>query len=330
MGLSSNYYNMNMFNTGISGGYGFGSSFGDSFGTNMFGNIFGMGNSDNYFNQQAAFGVANTIFNTIGMAISCETAKSRANSREAYEAKLDKIEAKIEKLEKKYTFKNGKIDTTEANEEVINTTKTYNDAEDAYKKNQNIIKEFTDNDQTLITAWETKSEEEKKNEPNGKTNYDAAIARQNNANNAKNNTEKLKKAMDKAEKEMNAAKEALDKAQEDAAKAEEEYADLLEEQQEILDIINDKILDKADGHSYQQTKAKDLDKKLSKNQENKYTVTGEVKKGDLRAAIQAYRNASSDDQKADCAARFMALYDAADPKDIDKYIKAAMEIISEE
>ncbi len=144
---------------------------------------------------------------------------------------------------------------------------------------------------------------------------------------AEYNKKKADLETEKTQLESLKAKEATEKT---AYEAEQQKVDALKA--EIAGLIqtqnaetNETVLNKADGHTWQQSKGHfDAD--------GKFTSTEQVKKGDVRYAIQLYRNAKAkagnDEQVKNYAQQVVTLFDKLSQDDQgDKSLVAAYNII---
>ena len=334
MGSSMGYQNFLGGGLGMGmGGFNIGGMLG---GCNMFQSCDGSYNYD----AMAGYAVANVgvqcLFGFLGQAMSARKAKQ-----------ADAPEAKLETLKTQQTELAGKLEKADT---------AYNTAREAYlgaDGNSGAKKAYDDNQAILVGYNATEVAEtirlykdyvETGNKYEGttplpdETAYKKALEQKE----AKENESALKTAMEKARKAYEAAETAKSEAQ-SAYDTVTEQIDKLEAQ--LKHETTDKILDKADGHGYQQSKQEAYEAKFSEDGNLKTKITKQVDgvdtevdteatKGDIRYAIQQYRNAKGVNDTAKMklyANQLVQLWNVLPAKDQgDRNLQAAIKIIKEE
>lgn len=353
-----NYTQFNMLGMGSSMGY-----------QNFLGGGLGMGNfniggmlggcnmfqsCDGSYNYDAMAGMAvgnvlvNCLFGFLGQAVSSRQAK-KANSPEAT---LETLKNNQSDLATKLETANKAYDT--AKEAYIGADGN-GGAKKAYEDNQAILVGYNATEVAeTIRLYKTYVETGKQDEYKGTATLpdEAAYKKALEQQEAKKNESSLKTAMEKAKNAFDAADTAKTEAQSAYDTVTQQIEKLETEQKQVT---NDQILDKADGHSYQQTKQEVYEAKFDADGnfkskttkkvnvlDNDGNVTGtkdvecdtEVTKSDLRYAIQQYRNAKAvnDTKKMQqFAKQLVQLWDVLPAKDKgDRNLQAALKIIKEE
>lgn len=307
MGSSMGYQNFLGGGLGMGmGGFNIGGMLG---GCNMFQSCDGSYNYD----AMAGYAVANVgvqcLFGFLGQAMSARKAKQ-----------ADAPEAKLETLKTQQTELAGKLEKADT---------AYNTAREAYlgaDGNSGAKKAYDDNQAILVGYNATEVAEtirlykdyvETGNKYEGttplpdETAYKKALKQKE----AKENESALKTAMEKARKAYEAAETAKSEAQ-SAYDTVTEQIDKLEAQ--LKHETTDKILDKADGHGYQQTKLTELNALFTVDGEGNEAYFSKDAKSthkDIRGAVAQYRLAKSDTEKQKWATRISILWNNLSPED---------------
>lgn len=303
LGMDSNMGYQNFFSSGCGfSGFGMNSIWG---GSNMFTNSDGSYNYD----QMAGFGVGSVVTNCLFGYLGQVAQQRQANKANSQESQLDTLKQRQVELQRDVnsltTTYNGKYNA-------------YNTAKTAYEANERIISGKTQADyvdaQNIITNYTAATLPEGTERPS-RDDYNNAYA----LVDAWGKKEKLKTDMLRAETEMNAAKEA--KEAKDA-----ELQEVINQIKAIEAQFEDDLLNKADGHFYQQTKEEDYKAKF--NEDNTLKTDAEVSKKDVRAAIQRFRNAKTDAEKEKSAMQLAQLWNKLSTKDqSDNTLSQAVTII---
>lgn len=324
--MYTNYSQLNMLGMGSSMGYqnflggglgmgsfGMGSLFGTGFGgCNMFQSCDGSYNYD----AMAGFGVAsvltNCLFGFLGQAVSAKKAKQA----DAPEDKLSNLDSQINDELKKFpagfntveTYKNCKIENTTE----YTTWKALSDKCDANQKivdNYDVLNDATIESYTeLHKKWVAATGEEK---TKLKTQLDAMKPEYDKAKEAQQKYNQAKEVLKTDKPKLEAAETAKNEKATEISAAQTKLAELIASKDVITTESNDKILDKADGHDYQQTKLTELN--------SLFTVDGEGKEAffskdvrsthkDIRGAVAQYRLAKSDSEKQKWANRISIIW----------------------
>lgn len=316
-----NYTQFNMLGMGSSMGY-----------QNFLGGGLGMGNfniggmlggcnmfqsCDGSYNYDAMAGMAvgnvlvNCLFGFLGQAVSSRQAK-----------KADSPEATLETLKNNQSDLATKLET--ANRAYDTAKEAYigadgnGGAKKAYEDNQAILVGYNATEVAeTIRLYKTYVETGKQDEYKGTDTLpdEAAYKKALEQQEAKKNESSLKTAMEKAKKAFDAADTAKTEAQSAYDTVTQQIEKLETEQKQVT---NDQILDKADGHGYQQTKIKELNSLFKVDGEGHETFFSDNVKSthkDLRGAIAQYRLAQSDSEKQKWANRISIIWNHLDPED---------------
>lgn len=152
------------------------------------------------------------------------------------------------------------------------------------------------------------------------------IAKKTEYNNAK---EKLEKQLKTAEAELTKAQEAQNKEQKRIDDLKAELKELIKERDEAKKIVNEKILDKADGKEKQQTKQDVLEAKF--NSDTGALIDGqEITLDDVRGAIALYRVASDKEEEIKAAKLFNQCWKNMNRGDRTSDLRAARRIIPDQ
>lgn len=327
MGSSMNYQNFLGGGFGM-GGFGMGSIFG---GCNMFQSCDGSYNYDAMAGMAVGNVLVNSLFGFLGQAVSAKHAKKA----DTPEAKVNDLNSQINDELKKFpagyntveTYKNCKLENTTE----YSTWKALSDKCEANKKivdsydplNNATIDAYTDLHKKWVAATGDDKAQFKQQLDGMKDEYDKAL--------------KAKQEFEKAQKELQTDKPKLEAAE--IAKNEKD-AEISAAKTKLVELIAskdsenaqsiDKILDKADGHGYQQTKLTDLNCLFvpdGNNGESYYSKDVKSTHKNIRGAIAQYRLADDKDKKM-WANRISILWnnlsedDQKNNKDIKAGIKA--------
>lgn len=290
-------------------------------GCNMFQSCDGSYNYD----AMAGYGVASVLTNCLFGFLGQSMAAKQAKKADAPEAKLETLKTQQSELYTKLDNANKAYD--KAKEAYLGTDGN-GGAKKAYDDNKTILVGYNATEVAeTIRLYKAYVETGKQNEYKGTTelpseaDYKKALEQQE----AKKNEASLKTAMETAKKAYETAESAKTEAQ-DAYNAVTTQISELETQ--LTQETNDKILDNADGHKWQQSKD-------HFNANGKFTSSETVKKGDVRYAIQLFRNAkakaNNDAQTKECAQQVVDLFNRLSSDDQgDKSLLAAYNIIIQE
>lgn len=306
-------------------GYGYGTGYGCSTGYNfntnyagnnplmaMFGggNFFGTGscgggspftkcNGAIDWGKMLGFSLGNLGINLLtgiaGKLLSDHIETKKANSLETAESNLSRLDKEIK----------SKLDelgvTSESQIDGVQIDSKYQEKIDEYDEKLKKLKEPTI--EINPTAQQT-------------ADYNKNLAEYNREH------ERLTKLKDEAE-------EAKDKEERRIKKLQAELKELIKERDEAEKIVNEKILDKADGKEKQQTKQADLNAKFNSN-------TGALEPGqeitldDVRGAIALYRVASNKEEEIKAAKLFNQCWKNMNMGDRTSDLRAARRIIPDE
>lgn len=310
--MYTNYSQLNMLGMGSSMGYQ--NFLGGGLGMGGF-NIGGMlggcnmfQSCDDSYNYDAMAGMAvgnvlvNCLFGFLGQAVSSRQAK-----------KADSPEATLETLKNKQADLTKEVETKTSEYNTAN--QAYITAKDEYDTNHALIKDKTAADfadaQRICDLYNKKVTPDEGEKMPSKEEYNTA----HDLLEAKDKDSTLKSAMEAAKAKMETAKEAKEKKEAELAAVEKEIGDI--ETQNKANTT-DQILDKADGHGYQQTKIKELNSLFKVDGEGHETFFSDNVKSthkDLRGAIAQYRLAQSDSEKQKWANRISIIWNHLDPED---------------
>ncbi len=294
LGMGSNMGYQNFLGSGCGfSGFGMNSIFG---GCNMFTNCDGSYNYDRMAGAAVGGVLVNSLFGFLGSVI-----QSKQTQKEnTPESELDKLKAEETKLQ-------GDVD--KLSEAFQKKESVYNTANSAYEANAEVIKGKTQADYAdakIILANYTASTLPEGTDKPTKDQYNEAYA----FVQAWDKKDDLKTAMETAKNEMEDAKKAKE-AKERELQAVTNKIEAIETENKTKS--DDNLLDKADGHNWQQTGENDYNTKFNEN--NELNSDAKVSKGDIRAAIQRYRIATTPDQKRTYAMQFAQLWNKLSVKD---------------
>lgn len=307
LGMGSNMGYQNFFSSGCGfSGFGMNSIFG---GSNMFTNCDGSYNYD----RMAGYGVGSVVTNCLFGYLGQVAQQRQANKANSQESQLDALKQKQVELQRDV---NSLTITYNKKESAYNTART------AYENNEDIIRGKNPSDlanaRTIIANYGAATLPEGTEKPTP-VEYDKAFA----LVEAWGKKDQLEADMQRAEREMNAAKEAKE--------TKETELQEVTNQIEVIETANktksdDDLLNKADGHFYQQTKEEDYNAKFNDN--NELNAGAKVSKNDVRAAIQRFRNAKTDAEKEKSAMQLAQLWTKLSTKDqSDNTLSQAVTII---
>lgn len=326
-GMTGNCYGGGgMFNL-LGGGMPFGGMLGGGCGLGMMsGSIWG-GCYNNY-NSMAGFAVGNILMNVAGCAVSQVVADKRANSKEALSGNLDNIQSQIDTKLKNLdasesTYKTKLADDTKVNEAQANIDKVNNTKLPKLKGELTTLEGEL---KTLETSLAGETDETKK------TKIESDIKTKKQEIEAKNTEIKDAEDSVKASGTLGVALANAKKAQkleQDKIDAQiNEISKLIQEREELKADIDDKILDKADGGHWQQTKKSKFENKYTGfGTENEQLIDKRITREDIRYIIQNYRDASSEEQKELWKKRFEQAYNELETKDRTTSFNEAKKII---
>lgn len=325
---------MNMFNMN-------GNMFGMGSMSTMFGqNMFGFGgcslftNCDGTYNYDAmaGFAVGGALMNVAGQAISYIIQENKANSKESFITQANNIDKEIDKLV-------DKLGCSSESEALSYTV----EQDDAGKKVTELNTKLTDK-QNELNALPTKEACEAdikayndalNQDPAPDANTLAQLKAKKEA--AEENIKKrdtLEAEISKLkDTEIPAAEKKKAARQKEIQNIQDEIRDLIDECNDLDAKINEKTLDKADGGKLQRTSKEDFEAKFTETKDStgknvkKFDAAKEVKKGDIRYAIQGYRTASTSEEKQEWAHLFNELWANMDASDRTTDFRAARKLI---
>ncbi len=311
-----NYTQLNMLGMGSGMGYqnflggGLGMGMGNFNIGGMLGgcNIFQSGDGSYNYDAMAGMAVGNVLVNCLFGFVGQSMAAKQAKKADAPEAKLETLKTQQSELYTKLDNANKAYD--KAKEAYLGTDGN-GGAKKAYDDNKTILVGYNATEVAeTIRLYKAYVETGKQNEYKGTTelpseaDYKKALEQQE----AKKNEASLKTAMETAKKAYETAESAKTEAQ-DAYNAVTTQISELETQ--LTQETNDKILDKADGHSYQQTKLTELNSLFAVDgdgNESFFSKDAKSTHKDIRGAVAQYRLAKTDAEKQKWANRISILW----------------------
>lgn len=275
------------------------------------------------WNAMLGFSLGSIALNITGMAIGHAISTKRENSAETIEADVNDLNDQKEEIL-------DKVDSTEdeiMNFNIENTKEAnvYNEAVKAYNTNEAAIKAYTDdqtNIESIIRRYTATTLAEGETKPT-EAEYNTAKAKKDAYTEAIANRSKLETAKEEA---LN-KKEALERKMKEAK---DDLIDINDKIDNAEKALNDAILDAADGNRAQRRGENNFNERFTFDETTNAITAGsdKVTKRDVRYAILAYRNATSEEDKTKWATRFQNLYEALSTEDKkDSNLKAAKGII---
>lgn len=291
-------------------------SFGGGFGIGGFNSIFNCGSMGTFggfgcggytdYDTSAGYAVANAVGGVLMQAISTETNKRSAKL--SAEEQIEKLNSEIKTLETKAESPEKEIGTKYDADIKSATTNR-----DKWESSKNTLQDRLNTLQAKSADELTDTEKKELATLQGTGSGSVAYA---------------KEQYEKYQKELQEANEAKDKAIADKkAELEEQIKEKQAEKDKLEKEVNDKLLDKADGSYYKQLKKEQYDLLF----EQDGTTVGKdakVGKNAIRAAIQGYRNAKTNQDKEKYKTQLKNLWAKLDPKDQDdKTLSSAYDLI---
>jgi chromosome segregation ATPase len=325
---------------------GMGSMFGaNSFGlggSSFLGSIWGSNLSSSFMNckgivdydSMALAGVGNFLTNFLLNTFSGYISSKKENSTDNIKNDINEMDSSIKELKKKH--------------------KEHVDEENNINKKINEYDSQINSKETEVTNNETKLTTLNTNLKNAEEELKSLKATEL----TDENKEKIEKQISEKEKEIDELKKQIETIENDNTKLKGEIAKLEEnkkteneklkiEQAEINKInieiekfenykknaqkmLNNEILEKADGYKIQRTNQNDYDKLFTKDDNNKITLASpknKTTKEDVRFAILGYNKASTNEEKKDYQEQFKLLWENLPIEDRTNSLRAAANII---